>query len=193
MDKNQATGLILFAAVILTYSLFFATSPEIPPVETTTSADSTNITTAVAAATFPTAGVPDSLLDQERQRKFGDLAPFTLGVEESLVLENEVVKITLSNKGGSIKEVLLKNYTSWKNEPLYLLDSAQTSLNYSIDTRLGPVNLNDLYFVPALSSQDVEGVKQQTVTFTASSPAGQLIQKYTLKEGEYTLEKSFEI
>jgi len=191
MDKNQATGLILFAAVILTYSLFFASSPEIPPVETTTPTDSTSIAAATAASILPTAGVPDSLLDLDRQRKFGDLAPFTLGEEKSLVLENEVVKITLSNKGGSIKEVLLKNYTSWKNEPLYLLDSAQTSLNYSIDTRLGPVNLNDFYFVPALSSQDLEGVKQQTVTFTASSPAGQLIQKYTLKEGEYTLKKEF--
>jgi YidC/Oxa1 family membrane protein insertase len=193
MDKNQATGLILFAAVILTYSIFFATTPEIPPVETTTTADSTTTTAAVAAAALPTAGVPDSLLDLERQRKFGDLAPFTVGEEADLVLENNVVKITLSNKGGSIKEVLLKNYTSWKNEPLYLLDSAQTSLNYSLDTRLGSVNLNDLYFVPALSSAEVEGVKQQTVTFTASSPAGQLIQKYTLKEGEYTLEKNFEI
>ena len=189
MDKNQATGLILFAAVILTYSIFFATTPEIPPVETTTSADSTTTTAAVAAA-LPTAGVPDSILDLERQRKFGDLAPFTVGEEAALVLENDVVKITLSNKGGSIKEVLLKNYTSWKNEPLYLLDSAQTSLNYSLDTRLGPVNLNDLYFVPALSSAEVEGVKQQTVTFTASSPAGQLIQKYTLNQIWSKSEKS---
>lgn len=190
MDKNQATGLILFAAVILTYSLFFANSPEIPPVETTTPTDSTTIA-AKAASILPTAGVPDSLLDLDRQLKFGDLAPFTLGEEKSLILENEVVKITLSNKGGSIKEVLLKNYTSWKNEPLYLLDSAQTSLNYSIDTRLGPVNLNDLYFVPALSSQDLEGVKQQTVTFTASSPAGQLIQKIHAERRRIHFRKEF--
>ncbi|MDA1269225.1 MAG: membrane protein insertase YidC [Bacteroidetes bacterium] len=190
MDKNQATGLILFAAVILTYSIFFATSPEIPSVETTSPTDST---TTAAEAILPTVGIPDSLLDLERQRKFGDLAPFTLGEEEELILENEVVKITLSNKGGSIKEVLLKNYFSWKNEPLFLVDSAQTSLNYSIDTRLGPVNLNELYFVPELSLQEIKGVKQQTVTFTASSPSGQLTQKYTLKEGEYSLEKSFEI
>ena len=103
MDKNQATGLILFAAVILTYSLFFANSPEIPPVETTTPTDSTTIAAATAATILPTSGVPDSLLDLDRQRKSGDLAPFTLGEEKSLVLENEVVKITLSNKGGSIK------------------------------------------------------------------------------------------
>jgi YidC/Oxa1 family membrane protein insertase len=48
--------------------------------------------------------------------------------------------------------------------------------------------LNELYFVPTVSSEEVEGVKQQTVTFTASSPSGQLVQKYTLKDGAYTLE-----
>jgi len=53
--------------------------------------------------------------------------------------------------------------------------------------------LNELFFVPSVSTEDVEGVKQQTVTFTASSPSGQLVQKYTLKDGEYTLGKSFEI
>lgn len=193
MDKNQATGLILFAAVILTYSLFFASSPEVPPAETspvtTEAIKETPQTTSPSTAAL----LPDSVLNLERQAKFGELATWTLGEEKEVVLENEVVKITLSNKGGSIQEVLLKNYVSWKKEPLYLLDSAQTSLNYTLDTRLGPINLNELYFVPALSTEEVDGIKQQTVTFTASSPSGQLTQKYSLKEGEYALEKSFEI
>jgi YidC/Oxa1 family membrane protein insertase len=193
MDKNQATGLILFAAVILTYSLFFASSPEVPPAET--SPVTTEAIKEAPQTTSPSTAalLPDSVLNLERQAKFGELATWTLGEEKEVVLENEVVKITLSNKGGSIQEVLLKNYVSWKKEPLYLLDSAQTSLNYTLDTRLGPINLNELYFVPALSTEEVDGIKQQTVTFTASSPSGQLTQKYSLKEGEYALEKSFEI
>jgi YidC/Oxa1 family membrane protein insertase len=190
MDKNQATGLILFAAVILTYSLFFANSPETPPAETSPTSTEASVET---PQTTSTAALPDSVLNLERQAKFGELATWTVGEETPILLENDVVKITLSNKGGSIQEVLLKNYVSWKSEPLYLLDSAQTSLNYSLDTRLGPINLNELFFVPTLSSEEVEGVKQQTVTFTASSPSGQLVQKYTLKDGAYTLEKSFEI
>ena len=194
MDKNQATGLILFAAVILTYSLFFANSPEIPVAETSPTATVNNAEASKASSTTPeVAQLPDSILNLERQAKFGELAPFTVGEEKKVVLENEVVKITLSNKGGGIEEVLLKNYVSWKKEPLYLLDSTQTSLNYSLDTRLGPINLNELYFVPVVSTEEVEGIKQQTVTFTASSPSGQLIQKYTLKGGEYALEKNFEI
>ncbi len=193
MDKNQATGLILFAAVILTYSLFFANSPETPPAETSSASTEASVDTPQTTSTAATAALPDSVLNLERQAKFGELATWTVGEETSILLENDVVKITLSNKGGSIQEVLLKNYVSWKSEPLFLLDSAQTSLNYSLDTRLGPINLNELYFVPTVSSEEVEGVKQQTVTFTASSPSGQLVQKYTLKDGAYTLEKSFEI
>ncbi len=194
MDKNQATGWILFAAVILTYSLFFATSPETPPVETSAAPAATSTEAPKSTSILPsTEQLPDSVLNLERQAKFGDLAAWTMGEEKEVLLENDVVKITLSNKGGSIQEVLLKNYVSWKKEPLFLLDSAQTSLNYSLDTRLGPINLNELFFVPSLSTEEIEGVKQQTVTFTANSPSGQLVQKYTLKDGEYTLGKSFEI
>jgi YidC/Oxa1 family membrane protein insertase len=193
MDKNQATGLILFAAVILTYSLFFANSPETPPAVTSPASTEASVETSQTTSTAATAALPDSVLNLERQAKFGELATWTVGEETPILLENDVVKITLSNKGGSIQEVLLKNYVSWKSEPLFLLDSAQTSLNYSLDTRLGPINLNELYFVPTVSSEEIEGVKQQTVTFTASSPSGQLVQKYTLKDGAYTLEKSFEI
>ncbi len=193
MDKNQATGLILFAAVILTYSLFFASSPEVPPAETSPATTTASKETPQTTSTSTAALLPDSLLNLERQAKFGELATWTLGEEKEVILENDVVKIILSNKGGSIQEVLLKNYVSWKKEPLFLLDSAQTSLNYTLDTRLGPINLNELYFVPALSTEEVAGIKQQTVTFTASSPSGQLIQKYTLKEGDYALAKHFEI
>lgn len=190
MDKNQATGLILFAAVILTYSVFFASTPELPPVEET--ATTTTATPAVTPAEQALA-LPDSLLDAQRLGKFGALASLTLGEEKEQILENEVVKITLSNKGGRIKEVLLKNYTSWKQEPLYLLDSTQTNLAFSLDTRTGPVDLSEFYFSPTLSTEEVEGVKQQVLTFTAGTEAGQLIQKYTLVEGSYALKKSFEI
>uniref|UniRef100_UPI004048884D membrane protein insertase YidC n=1 Tax=Algoriphagus sp. TaxID=1872435 RepID=UPI004048884D len=190
MDKNQATGLILFAAVILTYSLFFASNPEIPPVESTKpTVEATQNTPQPNTAVL----LPDSLLDAQRQLQFGELASWTIGEEQNLTLENEVVKITVSTKGGAIKEVLLKKYFSWQNEPLFLLDSSHSSLNYSLDTRLGTVDLNEFYFAPQLSSKTIEGVSQQILTLRASSASGQLIQKYTLSEGQYTLEKSFEI
>jgi YidC/Oxa1 family membrane protein insertase len=190
MDKNQATGLILFAAVILAYSVFFASTPEIPPV---VEPATTETVAPSKAAADQAVQLPDSLLDAQRVSKFGPLAALTVGEEKDQVLENDVVKITLSNKGGRIKEVLLKNYTSWKQEPLYLLDSAQSSLAFSLDTRTGPVELSEFYFTPTVSTEEIEGVSQQVLTYTASTEAGQLIQKYTLADGSYAVQKTFEI
>lgn len=190
MDKNQATGLILFAAVILAYSVFFASTPEIPPV---VEPATTETVAPSKAAADQAVQLPDSLLDAQRVSKFGPLAALTVGEEKDQVLENEVVKITLSNKGGRIKEVLLKNYTSWKQEPLYLLDSAQSSLAFSLDTRTGPVELSEFYFTPTVSTEEIDGVSQQVLTYTASTEAGQLIQKYTLADGSYAVQKTFEI
>jgi YidC/Oxa1 family membrane protein insertase len=192
MDKNQATGLILFAAVILAYSVFFASTPELPPVVETATTE-TAATSPTAPATDQGLQLPDSLLDAQRVTKFGALAALTLGEEKEQVLENEVVKITLSNKGGRIKEVLLKDYTSWKQEPLYLVDSTQSNLAFSLDTRTGAVDLSEFYFTPTLSTEQVDDVTQQVLTFTASTEAGQLIQKYTLAEGSYAVQKTIEI
>lgn len=120
MDKNQATGLILFAAVILIYSLFFASSPEIPPIEQTP--QETEAQT-LATPQVPTIEVlPDSLVDAQRISKYGALASLTVGEEENVILENDKVKITFSTKGAQIKEVILKEFKSWNMEPLALLD-----------------------------------------------------------------------
>ena len=193
MDKNQATGLILFAAVILSYSLFFANSPEIPSAETSSTTTESSTASPQVDLVTATAALPDSLINLERQSKFGDLATWTVGQENEILLENEVIKIKLSTKGGNIKEVLLKNYESWKKEPLFLVDSTHSRLDYTLETRLGKVNLADFYFESTSSLEEVAGVKQQLLTFTASSPSGKLVQKYTLKEGSYTVEKTLEI
>ena len=71
MDKNQATGLILFAAVILTYSLFFANSPETPPAETSPASTEASVEPSQTTSTAATAALPDSVLNLERQAKFG--------------------------------------------------------------------------------------------------------------------------
>lgn len=54
--------------------------------------------------------------------------------EEFTYLENEVVKVKFSNKGGQVAEVTLKNYKNYKKQLVTLGDSS--SLNY-------PINIGD--------------------------------------------------
>lgn len=192
MDKNQATGLILFAAVILIYSLFFASGPEIPPIEETP--QQTEVQAPTLDQETPVEMLADSLVDIQRSAKYGVLAALTLGEEEDVILENEKVKITLSTKGAQIKEVILKEFKSWNMEPLDLLDQNNSTMNFTLESSKGSVNLADFYFTPDLiEEEDADGVRTQVLTFTARSESGQIIQKYALVDGSFEVNKSFEI
>ncbi|MFN3758625.1 MAG: membrane protein insertase YidC [Algoriphagus aquaeductus] len=191
MDRNQATGLILFAAVILIYSLFFASGPEIQPIEETTTPTSQLGSVDTIESTVET--LPDSLIDQQRLSKYGVLAPLTFGEEKEAILENEEVKITFSTKGGSLKQVELKNYKSWTQEPLYLLDETSSSLEFQLESRLGPLSLADLYFTPTLETKEEDGISSQVLTLAAATESGQIIQKFTLENGSFVVQKTFEI
>ncbi|MDO8967047.1 membrane protein insertase YidC [Algoriphagus sp.] len=191
MDKNQATGLILFAAVILIYSLFFASSPEIPPIEQTP--QETEAQT-LATPQVPTIEVlPDSLVDAQRISKYGALASLTVGEEENVILENDKVKITFSTKGAQIKEVILKEFKSWNMEPLALLDEKSSSMNFSLESTKGPIALSELYFSSNLTEEELDGVKIQVLTLSARTESGSIIQKFTLADGSFEVKKSLEI
>lgn len=192
MDKNQATGLILFAAVILVYSFFFASAPEVQePQEVVTAQESQEKPKSDASSQV--LSVPDSLVDAQRMSSFGELASLTLGEEKEILLENKLLKITVSTKGGQIKEVTLKEYKSWKGDPVVLADSAHTQLDFSLDTRLGAKELDSFYFTPTLSTEEVDGVTQQVLTLQSGNDAGQILLKYSLAAGSYEVHKTIEI
>jgi YidC/Oxa1 family membrane protein insertase len=191
MDKNQATGLILFAAVILIYSLFFASGPEMPPIEETP--QQTAVLTPTSSQEIPFEALPDSLVDAQRIAKFGPLALLTIGEEKNVILENDKVIITISTKGAQIKEVILKEYKSWDQKPLALLDEQSSTMNFSLETSKGTVNLSDFFFSPNFTEEEVEGVRTQVLTFSASTESGQIIQRFSLSDLGYEVKKSLEI
>lgn len=196
MDKNQATGLILFAAVILIYSIFFASSPEIPveDLATVTETDASN--SSVQPQEF-TQNIPvenDSLINEAKISKYGALAALTNGDEEEILLENELIQVKISTKGALVKEVILKEYKSWDMAPLDLLSEKSSQMNFIIDSKTGPINLNDLYFNAKLSSKaDEEGVNTQLLTLTAATENGELVHTYSIQDGSYEVKKNFEI
>ena len=92
MDKNQATGLILFAAVILVYSLFFASDPQ-PVIEPQTTNGSTQVQSN-AIETDQDLGqvdnaINDSLSNLAAKQKYGDFSDLVKGQETATVLEKQ--------------------------------------------------------------------------------------------------------
>lgn len=192
MDRNQATGLILFAAVLLVYSIFFASSPE-PIVEEDPTNNQELVTKKEAEPALQVLQAePDSIQDIIAQRQFGVFAAFTKGRQEDVVLENDKMLITFSTKGAEISKVVLKDFKTWDQRPLVILDENSSELDYKIQTDKGLISLNEFYFNPTLSTIDIEGVNASVLTFIAQSGSGQIVRTYTLPDEQYVLNKSLE-
>lgn len=194
MDRNQAIGLILFAGVLLVYSIFFATPPEIPTAENTT-------TTEQASPSTPTEQLPtasqsepnDSIQDLVAVRQFGAFAPMTKGIAEEVVLENDNIIVTFNTKGAEIAKVELKEYKTWDQRPLMLLDESSSDLSYSIQTDKGPLSFNQFFFNPTLSETVIDEVPASVLTFIAKGENGSIVRTYTLRNGSYVVDKNLEI
>ncbi len=72
--------------------------------------------------------------------------------DEETALENDVLKLVISNKGGHIKEALIKNYVTYDSLPLYMIKDNNTSFNIDFGTSDNrTLNTKDLFFEPTLT------------------------------------------
>ncbi len=107
-------------------------------------------TTGLSVASFG-----DSLGLSKLQNRLGSFAysgTLPSATNATTVIENEVLKLTVSNKGGYIVEAKLKEHTIYDGSPVYLIKDGNSSLNlqFSAENRL--LNSQDLYFEPSVSN-----------------------------------------
>lgn len=137
------------------------------------------------------AEVPDSQRTKMLGGQFGAFAAAAVGKEESVILENELVKITFSNKGGRIQDVLLKKHFKMvhgkdrkdRKIPLHLLEDNKNRFEYTLPVQglRNGLNTGDLFF-----SAEKTG---NAVTFKADAGNGQYFaQTYTLPANSYKLD-----
>ena len=133
------------------------------------------------------AALPDSVRRQQMQGDFGIYSAFAMGQEQVNTLENDVFKITFTNKGGRIKDVLLKKYYKLtedssrveKKELLHLLEDVKNRFEFVIpsNTAKGKISTADLYFA-------TPSVSGNTIVFRASLDDQTFIeQKYVIGTG----------
>ena len=131
----------------------------------------------------------DSLAYIQAQNSLGSFAysaSLPSAVENETVLENDLVKIKISNKGGQITEVLMKNYKTYSMLPLYIIKDHNASFNLSFATQDNRnLNTKDLYFEPTLSNNGDNQVLSMKLKVSESK---YLEYKYELKPDNYMLD-----
>ena len=108
---------------------------------------------------------------------------FTPAVEGSTILENDVLSLTISNKGGQITEALLKEFVTYDSVPVYLVKDGNAVFDLKFTTRDNRVlNTKDLYFEPSMSE---EGENRILSMKAKVAPQQFLEYRYEIKPGEY--------
>ncbi|HYV95221.1 MAG TPA: membrane protein insertase YidC [Chitinophagales bacterium] len=198
MDRNTVIGFVLIALLIIAYTYFNTPSAEqlkqkhkedsIALVQQhsrapgTDSLQQVNPSDTVKVATA-SPGV------KEFQQIFPDT---TNQNEEQFTIENEVLKLTLSNRGGKVVSVELKKFRTYDHKPLVLFTPENTKFDYTFFAGTEKIETNNLPFKPESTSFSVAGKDSGTFTFRAYNGASRYLeQKYVMKGNSYMVDYSF--
>lgn len=110
----------------------------------------------------------------------------TQGEEQFLTLENDLLKLVFSNKGGRICKATLKDYKDQKQEPLILFDESDASLNFSFEGKNENIISDQMYF-------EATNVTDSTVSMRLKvSNGGFLAFNYRLLPNSYMVDMTVE-
>lgn len=184
LDRNSVIGFVLLALLFFGYFFFNSQAQKDHALQQKRIDDSL---AALKPKVDPAAVRIDSLRADSSARvaAAGQFTSASLGSEEITVLENNLLKIGFTNKGGQPAYVQLKKYLSADSSPVTLAGSKTDKLSYRINT--GPTNTAetaDLFFAAGKRSQ--QGDSLQSISFVLSDSTGRSItHTYTLKKDEY--------
>ncbi len=148
MDRNSAIGLTLIAALLMAYFYWF--SP-VPPPPTQQQTPSTTPSEVGRQDTTSEATLPN---DSTLAATFGDLSAGMRGQEATTSIENEDLKLVFTNKGGILREVELKKYKTYRQQPLKLITPTNNEFNLIAKYQGKDIDLYELYYQ---TSQDKQG------------------------------------
>ncbi len=188
MDKNSLIGLGLIVLVVIGYSFFTRPSKEelqrrqryqdsIALVRQQKQAEQDAIRAieqleqgAVAATDTMSA----EQLQMQIQAQYGALAPSAKGNGDFYVVENDVMRLTFAQKGGTIYSAELKNYKAFGDtlNPLCLFRGTEALLDYTLITANNRIlTTSNLYFTLQPIETDTAGTQIVTLRLLTDGDA----------------------
>lgn len=115
------------------------------------------------------------------------------GTEEFTVIENEKIRATISNKGGRVYSVELKEYKTWDQKALMLFDGAKNEFNIRFYAKGELKNTSEFYLQPIGKAFQVQGTDSNEIRFRLAASANQYLDfVYRLKGNSYMLDFDIE-
>jgi YidC/Oxa1 family membrane protein insertase len=188
-DKNTVIGFVLLAGLFFAY--FWFTNKQQNELQAYKKHFDDSVALVKSAAQKAEALKAASIVDSTLKTATADSVKADTIKEQFLVMENDLVKVTLTNKGGQVANVLLKQYTNSNKQQVVLGDS--TSLNYPINIANNQsAQVNQLLFQQAQVLPTENGV--QKIAFTLTTPNGNTITHlFSLAPKQYNIDWSIQL
>ncbi|HUH18700.1 membrane protein insertase YidC [Albibacterium sp.] len=193
MDRNTFTGLFLMLIIIVGSVFLMRPSEEeikreqllqdsIALAKTKGANAVTNDTTAISAvdSSLIATSEPDSIIAT------GPFGSSKKGTEKLITLENELLKVNISNRGGRIKSVELKNEVDYQGNPLIMFDGDDNTFGLQFSTAGENINTNNLYFAGPDQGFSVSDSDSSALTLRLNYAEGKYIDYiYSLTGNSY--------
>ncbi|MGE4288668.1 MAG: membrane protein insertase YidC [Salinivirgaceae bacterium] len=202
MDKNSWIGLVLIVGVLFTWSYFTRPTEQqiaeqrrqdsIAQVERERNKQELVIENQQKQSPVISANEPGNTANTSDQLNqfYGEFAPAATGERQFYTVENDLIKLQFSNKGGRIYSAELKNYKKYDGTPLILFsgDSTEFGLNFFAKNR--SITTNNLFF-ELLEGTDGKVVTDKAETFAfrlAVAPDKYVEYRYTINPKSYVVD-----
>lgn len=187
MDRNTVIGFVLLGLLLFTY-LFTATrnSQELQR-QHQHQADSLALIQKLQEARLNNHDTASAKV-QARDTVAG-WSQAMEGTEKLITVENNLLKIVFSNKGGQPREVVLKNFKSYDSTLVKLVDpSVPNRINYPVNTGVNQTaQITDLYFDAGVLQENPDG--SQKLIFRLPAPNGESIEhEYIIRPDSYLVD-----
>lgn len=120
---------------------------------------------------------------------YGSFAASATGSPEFVTLENDKIRVTLTNRGGRVYSVLLKDYLTFDGRPLILFDGDSTVFGLNFFSQNRQISTNELYFAPSAKGKLIADTTSRSISMKLDAGQGNYIEYvYTLAPGQYMVD-----
>jgi YidC/Oxa1 family membrane protein insertase len=192
-DRNTVLGFIILAALFIGYFIYTNKGQEaLRKQNEETQVREKAIQDSIARLNKPKEDSLNKINDSTSKIvSAGNFQNAVNGTEQLTVVENDVIKVAFTNKGGQPKWVELKNFKNQDSSLVKLAGSDFDKISYTINAGDNKIaQTSDLYFQPGTLVKNPDG--SSTVTFTLgskdSASSSSIAHQFILKKNEYMVD-----
>ncbi|MEI7734654.1 MAG: membrane protein insertase YidC [Ferruginibacter sp.] len=194
MDRNTVIGFVLIGVLLIGMFVMNSQSNQALQVQKNIEQHVKDSLQAIKAKANQAVTYNDSLqkvaiLKAKTQQATAGLKLAPSDTEVLTVLENEVLKITFTNKGAQPKSVELKKFKTYDGKPLMLQTGPFNKITYDIQNGNNQLlKTGEQFFITADKKENAD--KSQSIAFSIKDTLGNnlITHEYTLKPDDYMVD-----